>query len=92
VGFQCATGGMEGVSRISPHVETDEDCYVDDILGTSAEAIVTAVREGGARFDASDLMPPQVGSGSFWRAMNEWMTGRELEDVLADVEASWPSS
>jgi alpha-glucoside transport system substrate-binding protein len=92
VGFQCATGGIEGVSRISPHVETDADCYVDDILGTSAETIVTAVREGGARFDASDLMPPQVGSGSFWTGMNEWMTGRELQDVLADIDTSWPSS
>jgi alpha-glucoside transport system substrate-binding protein len=92
VGFQCATGGIEGVSRISPHAETDADCYVDDILGTAAETIVTAVREGGARFDASDLMPPQVGSGSFWTGMNEWMTGRELQDVLADIDASWPSN
>jgi alpha-glucoside transport system substrate-binding protein len=91
VGFQCATGGMEGVSRISPHVETSGDCYTDEVLATSAETIVTAVREGGARFDASDLMPPEVGSGSFWTGMNEWMTGADLDDVLARIEASWPS-
>jgi alpha-glucoside transport system substrate-binding protein len=92
LGFQCATGGMDGVSRISPHVETSGECYRDEVLATSAETIVTAVREGGARFDASDLMPPQVGSGSFWRGMNEWMTGADLDEVLASIEASWPDS
>jgi alpha-glucoside transport system substrate-binding protein len=92
VGFQCATGGIEGVSRISPHVETSPDCYRDEVLATSAGTIVDAVREGGARFDASDLMPPQIGSGLFWSGMNDWMGGADLDDTLARIEAGWPSS
>ena len=89
---QCAQGSIEGVSRISPNVNTSADCYNNEIVATSAENILSALREESARFDASDLMPSEVGSGTFWTAMNEWMRGAELESVLAEVEASWPSS
>jgi alpha-glucoside transport system substrate-binding protein len=42
------------------------------------------------RFDGSDLMPTQVGSGSFWRGMTDWIKGRSSAEVLADIERSWP--
>ena len=42
------------------------------------------------RFDGSDLMPTQVGSGSFWRAMTDWIRGRSSPEVLAEIERSWP--
>ncbi|WP_370326885.1 ABC transporter substrate-binding protein [Euzebya sp.] len=87
---QCLQGSQEGISRISPNLEVGPDCYSDPLTAQSAEAVVNALSEGTARFDASDLMPPEVGSGSFWTAMNEWMRGSDLESVLADVEASWP--
>jgi alpha-glucoside transport system substrate-binding protein len=90
VGFQCATGGQEGVSRISPHVDTSADCYDDEVLSTSADLILSAVREGGARYDASDLMPPVIGSGFFWTGMNDWMRGEDLDEVLASIDAAWP--
>ena len=89
---QCAQGSIEGVSRISPNVNTSADCYENEIVATSAENILSALQEDSARFDASDLMPSEVGSGTFWTAMNEWMRGKDLETALADVEASWPSS
>lgn len=92
VGFQCATGGQDGVSRISPHVDTSSDCSNDEILATSAEQILSAVREGGARYDASDLMPPVIGSGFFWTGMNDWMRGVDLDEVLASIDEAWPSS
>lgn len=88
---QCAQGSIEGVSRISPNIETSADCYENEIVATSADNILSALREESARFDASDLMPSEVGSGTFWTAMNEWMRGKDLEAALADVEASWPS-
>ncbi|WP_052669055.1 ABC transporter substrate-binding protein [Nitriliruptor alkaliphilus] len=91
-GVQCTLGGYEGVQRISPNVNTSGDCYTDDVVARSADTIVEALKAGGARFDASDLMPSIVGTGSFWTAMNEWMRGADIEQVLADVEASWPSS
>ncbi len=88
---QCAQGSIEGVSRISPNVNVGPDCYDDEIVATSAENIVNALKEESARFDASDLMPSEVGSGTFWTAMNEWMRGAELESVLSNVEQSWPA-
>ena len=87
---QCAGGSFEGVARISPNINTTADCYVDEVVATSAETVINALEEGTARFDASDLMPPAVGSGSFWTGMNEWMRGADTESVLSDIQSSWP--
>ena len=43
------------------------------------------------RFDASDLMPGVVGAGSFWTGMVDWINGKSTEEVLATIDASWPS-
>jgi alpha-glucoside transport system substrate-binding protein len=43
------------------------------------------------RFDGSDLMPAEVGTGSFWRGMTEWIAGKPSASVLGDIERSWPS-
>lgn len=41
-------------------------------------------------FDGSDLMPSEVGAGSFWTAMVDWINGSETQGVLDTVESSWP--
>ncbi len=41
------------------------------------------------RFDASDLMPASVGSGSFWRGMVDWIDGKPTPQVLADIQAGY---
>ena len=43
------------------------------------------------RFDASDLMPGVVGAGSFWTGMVDWVNGKSTEEVMATIDASWPS-
>ena len=43
------------------------------------------------RFDASDLMPAEVGAGSFWKATTDWISGStDLDTALAEIDASWP--
>jgi alpha-glucoside transport system substrate-binding protein len=42
------------------------------------------------RFDGSDMMPPAVGAGSFWRGMTDWINGKSTPAVLRDIESSWP--
>jgi len=42
------------------------------------------------RFDASDLMPAQVGASSFWTGMNDYVSGSPLDGVLTDIDNSWP--
>ena len=41
------------------------------------------------RFDASDLMPTTVGSGSFWKGMVSWIDGKSTPDVLSDIQAGY---
>ena len=43
------------------------------------------------RFDGSDLMPPVVGAGSFWRGMTDWINGKATTTVLTEIEATWPA-
>ena len=42
------------------------------------------------RFDGSDAMPGAVGTGTFWKAMVDWVSGADTETVLGQVESSWP--
>ncbi|WP_040163887.1 ABC transporter substrate-binding protein [Microbacterium gorillae] len=41
------------------------------------------------RFDASDLMPSTVGSGSFWKGMVDWVDGKSTDEVLSDIQAGY---
>src|SRR5690606_12586583 len=66
---QCAMGGVQASSRISPNVDVGPDCYVNDILADSSVVLTDSLEQGTGRFDASDLMPAEVGSGSFWTGM-----------------------
>ncbi len=36
-----------------------------------------------SRFDGSDVMPKEVGSGTFWTGMVEWIQGESSEDTTA---------
>ncbi len=44
------------------------------------------------RYDASDLMPKSVGSGTFWTEMVKWIDGADTPTTLDNLEASWPAS
>lgn len=43
------------------------------------------------RFDGSRQMPETVGSGSFPKAMMEWMGGAPLHKVLTALDRTWPT-
>jgi alpha-glucoside transport system substrate-binding protein len=90
---QCEMGGVQASSRISPNVNVGPDCYANDILADASEVLTAALKEGTGRFDASDLMPTEVGAGSFWTGMVDYMKGgpSSLEGVLDDIESSWPA-
>jgi alpha-glucoside transport system substrate-binding protein len=91
---QCAQGGDQATSRISPNINVKPDCYANDLLAQASGVLSAAVKAGNARFDASDLMPSAVGSGSFWTGMVKYMQqgAGSLQGVLDDIEASWPKS
>jgi len=89
---QCAQGGLTATSRISPNINVGPDCYANDILAASAAVLTESLEAGTGRFDASDLMPAEVGSGSFWSGMVDYVQEGpgSLQQVLDDIEASWP--
>jgi alpha-glucoside transport system substrate-binding protein len=91
---QCALGGVPASSRISPNVNVGPDCYANDILADASVILTDALANGTGGFDASDLMPPAVGSGAFWTGMVEYMQGgpESLQGILDDIEAAWPAS
>ncbi|MEX2203202.1 MAG: ABC transporter substrate-binding protein [Actinomycetota bacterium] len=91
---QCAQGSDPALGRISPNVNVGADCYANEILADASTVLTTALGGGAAAgFDASDQMPPEVGSGSFWTGMVQYMQSGpdSLQGVLDDIEASWPA-
>ena len=45
-----------------------------------------------AAFDASDQMPAEVGSGTFWTDGTSFVNGDEDAETATDnIETSWPS-
>ncbi len=43
------------------------------------------------RFDASDLMPAQVGADAEWQQLTDWIAADQSdEDTLNNIEAAWP--
>jgi alpha-glucoside transport system substrate-binding protein len=83
--------GVTGVERLPGHKDVDPNCYETDASKTFAEAITTALAENTFVFDASDLMPPEVGQETFWTGMIDWTQGTPTQDVVDAIEASWPS-
>lgn len=86
---QFGAGWAQTGGWLSPHATFDASNYPDDTTRSIADI---ATRADVFRFDASDLMPGQVGAGTFWTGMTEWTAGdKSTEDVTAEIESSWPS-
>jgi alpha-glucoside transport system substrate-binding protein len=57
-----------------------------------AEVLYAALAADTFRFDASDLMPPEIGEGLFWEAMMTYLQEGpgSLDRILAELDAAWP--
>jgi alpha-glucoside transport system substrate-binding protein len=93
VPIQCAQGADPGSSRISANINVGPDCYANQILADSAAVLTDAIANDTGRFDASDLMPGEVGAGSFWTGMVQYMQDGpdSLQGILEEIDSSWPS-
>ena len=63
--------------------------YSSDTFRKLGEVLTNATT---FRFDASDLMPPEVGAGSFWKEMTNLAVEGPgyIDTALSNVENSWP--
>lgn len=74
---------------LSPHATFDTNNYPNETLKKIAELAGNA---DVFRFDASDLMPAEVGTGTFWTGMVDFTTGaKNTDEVTQDIEDSWPA-
>ena len=69
---QAPSGGF-----ISPRRSVDPSAYPNETMRQIAEIAYTATE---FKFDGSDQMPGEVGSGSFWRGMVGWVGGAGAAD------------
>lgn len=73
---------------ISPHYDSSLDWYTNDIDRGVAKIMLDA---DSVRFDASDLMPGEVGTGAFWKAMTDYVSGAtDLDTALQEIDEAWP--
>ena len=71
-----------------PHKDQNFADYSNAIERQLAEILVNA---SVFRFDGSGQMPAEVGSGTFWTGMVNWVSGTEsAEEALKNIDQSWP--
>jgi len=89
---QCKMGGVTASSRISPNVNVASSCYVNPILSQASTVLTAGLKDGTGRFDASDLMPAAVGTGSEWTGFVKYLKQgpNSLDAVLNEINQSWP--
>jgi alpha-glucoside transport system substrate-binding protein len=74
---------------LSPNVNFDVEQYPDQV---TADLYQIGADSDILRFDASDLMPGAVGTGTFWTGIVDWVSGRQdLETILTNIQNSWPA-
>ena len=77
-------------AALSPHNDFAVSNYSSPFQVAAQKAVKDAKVFG---FDASDQMPGAVGAGTEWSNLTEWTAGQEtLDQALAAIDASWPTS
>ncbi len=85
---QSASGWLANGGALAAHQTATPDMYGQDMERGIAELVTEAT---SFRFDASDLMPGEVGAGSFWTGMTDYVSGAaDLDTVMDEIDASWP--
>jgi DNA-binding SARP family transcriptional activator/ABC-type glycerol-3-phosphate transport system substrate-binding protein len=75
---------------MSPNRRFDPDHYPEEWRRAAAATLRRALEEDLVRFDASDRMPPPLGTGIIWSAMMDYLRGGPdtLDDVLGRLDAA----
>jgi alpha-glucoside transport system substrate-binding protein len=86
---ESARRWIESGGFVSPHADTPLEWYPTEINREIARIVGNASH---FRFDASDSMPADVGSGTFWSGMTEYVADEDadLGEILRAIDASYP--
>ena len=79
----------EGAGALSVRKDFNAEDYPTEALAKQGEIFAQAPF---ARFDASDLMPSEVGAGAFWSETVAWLSGsQDLDTTLQNIDAAFPT-
>ncbi len=67
---------------LSPKTSIPDDVYPRDYLG---ELVATLQKASTLAFDASDQMPPDVGSDLLWTSITQWVAGADDYETFAET-------
>jgi alpha-glucoside transport system substrate-binding protein len=82
------SGWLEGGGAIAAQQTATQDMYGSDLDWGVSQLVAEAT---SFRFDGSDLMPGEVGAGSFWEHITSYVAGSEdLDTAMQAIDASWP--
>jgi DNA-binding SARP family transcriptional activator/ABC-type glycerol-3-phosphate transport system substrate-binding protein len=88
--------GLVQDSTLPPNVRFDPATFENPALAGITSEIHDAIRADTFRFDASDAMPPAIGSGAFWDGMVRLFKEGTLDnldelshEIASDIEAEW---
>ncbi len=85
---ELASGFLEAGGALAAHQTATPDMYGVD-SGTRHRRAGTQATS--FRFDGSDLMPGEVGAGSFWEHITSYVAGSEdLDTAMKAIDATWP--
>jgi alpha-glucoside transport system substrate-binding protein len=85
---ESALGWLEGGGALAAHQTSTPEMYGVDLERGIAELVQGAT---SFRFDGSDLMPGEVGAGSFWEHITSYVAGSEdLDTAMQAIDATWP--
>jgi alpha-glucoside transport system substrate-binding protein len=85
---QSAGGWLTNGGALAAHQTATPDMYGVELERGIAELVGEAT---SFRFDGSDLMPGEVGAGSFWTGMTDYVSGlSDLDTAMEEIDASWP--
>ena len=71
---------------LTAHAGVNLATYADDSSRAQGEILQNATT---FRFDASDLMPGEIGAGAFWTGMVDYVTGTPAADVAKGIQDRW---
>jgi alpha-glucoside transport system substrate-binding protein len=85
---QSLSGWLEGGGAFAAQATATQELYGSELDWGISELVNNAT---AFRFDGSDLMPGEVGAGSFWEFITAYVNGDiDLDTALAEIDASWP--
>ena len=73
---------------LTPYTEVNTEVFPSDTQRNLNDILTGATT---FRFDASDLMPGEIGAGAFWSGMVDYTVGASAEEVATEIENRWDS-